>query len=263
MSIRSATSPSVSSSLKKTSWKTRLYEGYVSSGQALGPDRHDTAAQPEHVFRPRAHHIRSMIARYLPPDRSARIVDLACGAGAYLYYLRAAGYTNVSGVDVSPEQVELARRLGISGVRYRDLLAELRETDSGSVDAILMIDILEHLENNELFKVLDEVCRVLAHGGACVAHVPNAEGLYGMRVRYSDLTHERAFAPKSARQLFLTIGFNDVECFEERPVVHGLKSLARRILWTAGTMGPRLLLTAETAGRGFILSQNMIVIARK
>jgi SAM-dependent methyltransferase len=243
--------------------KTRLYEGYVSSGQALRPDRHDTAPRPERVFGPRAHHIRSVIARYLPPDRSARIVDLACGAGAYLYYLRASGYTNVSGVDVSPEQIDLARRLGVSGARCRDLLIELGETDSGSVDAVLMIDILEHLGNDELFEVLDEVRRVLKQGGLCVAHVPNAEGLYGMRVRYSDLTHERAFAPKSARQLFLTIGFKDVECFEERPVVHGLKSLARRILWTAGTMGPRLLLAAETAGRGFILSQNMIVVAHR
>jgi 2-polyprenyl-3-methyl-5-hydroxy-6-metoxy-1,4-benzoquinol methylase len=259
----SVMSSSVTSSLKTTSWKTRLYEGYVSSGQALRPDRHDTAPRPEQIFRPRAHHVRSVIARYLPPDRSARIVDLACGAGAYLHYLRAAGYTNVSGVDVSPEQTDLARRLGISGVKRRDLLAELGETDSGSVDAILMIDILEHLENAELFEVLDEVCRVLKQGGACVAHVPNAEGLYGMRVRYSDLTHERAFAPKSARQLFVTLGFKDVECFEERPVVHGLKSLMRRILWAAGTLPSRLLLAAETAGRGFILSQNMIVIARK
>jgi 2-polyprenyl-3-methyl-5-hydroxy-6-metoxy-1,4-benzoquinol methylase len=253
----------MSVSVKTTSWKTRLYEGYVSSGQALRPDRHDTAPRPEQIFGPRAQHVKSVIARYLPPDRSARIVDLACGAGAYLYYLRAAGYTNVSGVDVSPEQIDLARRLGISGVMCRDLLTELGETDSRSVDAILMIDILEHLENEELFQVLDQVCRVLKQDGACVAHVPNAEGLYGMRVRYSDLTHERAFTPKSARQLLLTIGFKDVECIEERPLVHGLKSLVRRILWTAGTMAPRLLLAAETAGHGFILSQNMIVIAHK
>jgi 2-polyprenyl-3-methyl-5-hydroxy-6-metoxy-1,4-benzoquinol methylase len=259
--MSSSVSSSVTSSGTTTSWKTRLYEGYVSSGQALRPDRQDTAPRPEQIFGPRAQHVRSVIARYLPPDRSARIVDLACGAGVYLYYLRAAGYTNVSGVDVSSEQIDLARRLGISGVRSRDLLAELGETDSGSVDAILMIDILEHLENDQLFKVLDEVCRVLKHDGVCVAHVPNAEGLYGMRARYSDLTHERAFAPKSARQLFLTIGFRDVQGFEDRPVVHGLKSLVRRILWTAGTMAPRLLLAAETAGHGFILSQNMIVIA--
>jgi SAM-dependent methyltransferase len=247
----------------RTPWKTRLYEGYVSSGQALGAEEHDAAPRPERVFGVRAHHIRSIIARYLPADRSARILDLACGAGAYIYYLRAAGYTNVSGVDISPEQIDLACSLGVQGLRCRDLITELRETGSASLDAVLMIDILEHLEYDELFHVLDEVCRVLKRGGTCVGHVPNAEGLFGMRVRYSDLTHTRALAPKSAKQLFRTTGFRDVECFEERPVVHGLKSLARRILWAAGTLGPRILLAAETAGRGFIMSQNMIVVAYK
>jgi SAM-dependent methyltransferase len=250
-------------SLPKPSWKTRLYDEYISSGQAPVPLEYTVDPLPEQVFGVRAHHIRSVIARYLPRDRSARIVDLACGSGAYLHFLRSSGYTNISGVDVSPEQIGLAHLLGIPNVECRDLRSELSELDSDSIDAVLAIDILEHLENGELFEVVDEIFRVLKKGGSCVAHVPNAEGLYGMRVRYADLTHERAFAPKSAQQLFLAIGFTNVECFEERPVVHGLKSLVRRILWATGTMAHRVLLAAETAGRRFILSQNMIVVANK
>jgi SAM-dependent methyltransferase len=211
----------------------------------------------------RTHHVRSVIARHMPQDRSARIADLACGAGAYLYCLRDAGYTNISGVDISPEQVELAHCLGIHEAECRDALSELREMDSESIDAVLTIDILEHFENDELFEILDEVFRVLTKGGRCVAHVPNAEGLYGMRVRYADLTHERAFAPRSAEQLFRTIGFKDVRCFEDGPLVYGLKSFIRRILWTVGTLAHRLLFLAETGGSGVVLSQNMIVIAYK
>jgi SAM-dependent methyltransferase len=247
----------------KPSWKGRLYDEYISSGQAPVPQEYAVDPLPEQVFGVRAHHIRSVIARYLPQDRSARIVDLACGSGAYLHYLRSSGYTNISGVDVSPEQIGLAHLLEIRNAQCRDMLSELQEMDSESIDAILAIDILEHLGNDELFEVVDEIFRVLKKGGSCVAHVPNAEGLYGMRVRYADLTHERAFAPKSARQLFLAIGFNDVQCFEERPVVHGLTSLVRRCLWAIGTMAHRVLLAAETAGRRFILSQNMIVVATK
>ena len=247
----------------KPSWKTRLYDEYISSGQAPVPQKYAVDPLPEQVFGVRAHHIRSVIARYLPQDRSSRIVDLACGSGAYLHYLRSSGYTNISGVDVSPEQIGLAHLLGIHNAECRDLLSELSEMDSDSIDAVLAIDILEHLKNDELFDVVDEIFRVLKKGGLCVAHVPNAEGLYGMRVRYADLTHERAFAPKSAEQLFLAIGFTGVQCFEERPVVHGLMSLVRRMLWTAGTTTHRVLLAAETAGRRFILSQNMVVVANK
>jgi len=54
-------------------------------------------------------------------DRSARILDLGCGHGAFIYFLREAGYTDVVGVDKSPEQVAEAKRLGIDGVHEADL----------------------------------------------------------------------------------------------------------------------------------------------
>jgi hypothetical protein len=46
-------------------------------------------------------------------------------------------------------------------------------------------------------------------------------------------------------------------------VVHGLKSFFRRLLWDVLTILPRLLLTAETGQRRSVLSQNMLVVARK
>ncbi len=245
------------------SWKSRLYDGYVSSGQASVAARHPDARHPERVFGARAPYIRGVIDRHLPRDRASRIVDLACGYGAFLYYLRAAGYTNISGSDISPEQIALAHRLGIPEAKCCDIRSELAQTKPESVDAVLLMDILEHLENEELFETLDQVFRIVKKGGACVAHVPNGEGLYGMRIRYGDLTHERAFTPKSAEQLFRTIGFQQVRCFEDRPHVHGLMSLARRAVWTAGTVFDRLRLAAETGTRSFVLSQNMLITARK
>ncbi len=243
------------------SWKTRLYGSYVSSGQASGAN--SLSDRPEEVFRPRAPYIRRIIARYVPPDRRARILDLACGHGAFLYYLKSTGYINVSGVDISREQIDLAHRLGIREVKCRDLLSELKDLSSESIDTVIMMDILEHLEADELFEILDQVFRVLKRTSICIAHVPNAEGLYGMRIRYGDLTHERAFAPTAAEQLFRTVGFAKVQCHEDRPVIHGVKSLARLILWAAATVPHRLLLTAETGARSFILSQNMLITAYK
>ena len=128
---------------------------------------------------------------------------------------------------------------------------------------VLLIDVIEHLTRQELFDTLEEVYRILKPGGRCIAHVPNAEGLYGMRIRYGDLTHESAFTPKSAQQLFTTLGFRSVECFEDKPVMHNLKSLVRRIIWDVFTIIPRLLLTAETGETKFVLSQNMLMVAVK
>jgi 2-polyprenyl-3-methyl-5-hydroxy-6-metoxy-1,4-benzoquinol methylase len=238
-------------------WKERLYNAYVSSGQA--GDR----ATPQSLLSSRAPSIESIIARHIPADKSSRIVDLGCGHGAFLYFLKESGYDDLQGVDVSAEQVELAHQLGIHQVEQGELAAFLDGTDSSSVDVVLLMDVLEHLTMPELFETLDEVFRILAPGGRCIAHVPNAEGLFGMRIRYGDLTHENSFTPQSMRQLFATIGFSAVESHEDRPPMHGLKSIIRRILWDIGTLLFRILLTAETGQTRFVLSQNMLVVAVK
>ena len=84
-----------------------------------------------------------------------------------------------------------------------------------------------------------------------------------MRIRYGDLTHENCFTPKSIRQALRSSGFTEVQCFEDKPIIHGLKSLIRRMFWDVMTIFPRLLLIAETGQPGTILSQNFLVVAHK
>jgi 2-polyprenyl-3-methyl-5-hydroxy-6-metoxy-1,4-benzoquinol methylase len=242
------------------SWKTRLYEAYVSSGQA---GQQNDSIKPEELFRPRKAYIGQVISRYLPQNRESRIVDLGCGHGALLYFLSRAGYTQIAGVDSSPQQIELAHRIGIAQAELGDGAEFLARRADESLEAVLLMDVIEHLTRQELFDLLDSVYRVLAPGGICLAHTPNAEGLYGMRIRYGDFTHESAFTAESANQVFRTIGFRKVETYEDKPVVHGLKSIVRRILWDWLTLYHRLLLLAETGSGGAILSQNFLIRATK
>ena len=241
-------------------WKSRLYDAYVSSGQAGGQDE---SIKAEDLFLPREAYIRHLIARYLPQNRESHIVDLGCGHGAFLYFLSRAGYTHIEGVDASQEQVELAHRLGIPQAERGDVIEFLMRHKEASLDAVLLMDVLEHLEPQELFDLLDSINRALAPGGICLVHVPNGEGLYGMRVRYGDFTHKLAFTAKSANQIFRTLGFSRVETYEDKPVIHGAKSFVRRVLWDCLTLQHRLLLLAETGAGGAILSQNFLIRATK
>jgi len=233
-------------------WRDRVYSAYVSSGQARAS-----------LFVERRRYIERVIDRHFAVDKQTPILDLGCGHGAFVYVLRQNGYTSVRGVDVSQEQVALARDLGIDGIVQGDLLDHLHRAESGSVGVVLLWDILEHLTREQSFVVLDEVFRVLSPGGKCVIHVPNAEGIFGMRVRYGDLTHEQSFTPSSASQLLTTVGFGTISFHEDKPIPHGVMSAARRLIWELGTLGPRLLLAAETCGKRFILTQNMLVVAHK
>lgn len=252
----------VMESLHAKPWKKRLFDAYVSSGQATL--RHDKSGSGvEAAFLPRRPMVRRMISRYFPRDRSAAILDVGCGHGVMVYYLTAAGYNNVSGVDVSQEQIDLASQLGVTNVFCAPALDYVRALPSASVDVVLLLDILEHLESQELFDLVDEVYRILRPGGMCLIHVPNGEGLLGMRVRYGDLTHVQAFTRTSVKQLFSTVGFARVETFEEEPVIRDFPSAVRRLMWAVGTIPVRLLYISEGGAHKTILSQHMVARAFK
>ncbi|MGA7885800.1 MAG: class I SAM-dependent methyltransferase [Acidobacteriaceae bacterium] len=239
-------------------WKEVLYKSYVSSGQA--PERGNSSAAQ---FRHRADYLESTIRDHFPADRASRILDIGCGHGVLLYVLQQMGYGNIRGVDGSAEQVEFAKRLGVAGVELGDGMTFLRQCGSESVDVVCLFDVLEHLTRQEAFDLIVEVRRVLSPGGVCIGHAPNAEGIFGARVRHGDLTHEQAFTPKSINQMFRALQFEDIRCFEHKPVVHGIKSMLRRFVWEVTTVPFRIMLIAEMGVGGHILSQNLLFTARR
>ncbi len=237
-------------------WKTVLYERYVSTEQSSGSRKLNVQRLSD------LPQFKSIIDRYLPADRSIRIADLGCGYGPLVLCLKESGYTNVVGVDVSSEQVELARSLGLDNVREGGLVEYLQNT-THTFDVIFLMDVLEHLEKQEVVDLLELVSNVLTDNGRLILHVPNAEGLFGMRIRYGDFTHQVCFTPQSIRQVLLATGYSNVDVYEDKPLVHGVKSMARRLLWNVLTARERLLLIAETGASGHILSQNMLVVSDK
>ncbi len=62
---------------------------------------------------------------FLPTDKSSHILDIACGAGAFLYFLKKEGYVNSHGIDLSKEQLDVARRMGITDVEEADFFKYL------------------------------------------------------------------------------------------------------------------------------------------
>jgi len=201
-------------------------------------------------------------ARISSPD--AAIVDLGCGFGRLLLALKRAGYSNIRGVDLSPEQVGIAASLGLDNVACDDVISYTRQLASASVDVVFALDLLEHLPKDALLELVGEVYRVLKPGGRFVVHVPNGEAIFSGRVLYGDLTHHRAFTQMSIRQLLSMHGLSDIACFEDRPIIHGPASLVRSVAWCFIRACFAFIHAVESGpGSRILLSQNFLATASK
>jgi SAM-dependent methyltransferase len=167
----------------------------------------------------------------LPSDRSVPILDIGCGNGSFLLYLKRTGFTALFGVDVSRDQVSAAQCAGVPEVVQADTVEYLAEYES-YFGVISAQNILEHLKLEELLVLLDAAHKALYKGGELWIVVPNALSPLGISVRYGDLTHETCYTPQSLIQALTVCGFGDCRVYEiGTPIVHGLKSFVRLVLW--------------------------------
>lgn len=141
---------------------------------------------------------------WLPESTDTRVLDIGCGSGQFVYFLRQAGYQQVTGIDLDSAQVEMARSLGLDC--HCAPVSEYLQQPIGRFGLIAMLDILEHFTREELFPLLETVANRLEPGGRLIVSVPNAESPDGLRAVYADITHELAFSPTSLAELMFCHG---------------------------------------------------------
>ncbi|MEM1312962.1 MAG: methyltransferase domain-containing protein [Pseudomonadota bacterium] len=100
------------------------------------------------------------------PDKTGRILDVACGMGATSRYLtKHYPAESITGINISPEQVAQCRR-ALPGAEFRVMPAESLDFADASLDNILCVEAAFHFETRADF--LAEAFRVLKPGGRLV-----------------------------------------------------------------------------------------------
>lgn len=238
-------------------WKLKLYRRYFEQhlGRGRELDRSKLRKEAE-VFWKR-------YEDFAPASKNEPILDLGCGYGTALLAFETKGYTDVSGVDISRQQVSLARSMGLDNVRRRDLLEFLRHTDR-KYAAVLCIDVLEHFRRPQVIQILGEVYDRLLPGGRIIIQTPNGNSPFASRMRYRDLTHEFCFTPASLSQSLLSVGFREPIVRDISPIVHGVASAVRYVGWRTIRVILSAYLTIETGVlKQHIVSQNLMACAVK
>lgn len=239
-------------------YRERLYaEYFATSGYS------DRNPVDDESYETRGRILRQILRPYLPADRAAAILDVACGTGYAVELMIREGYSNVRGIDLSADQVLRAKERGlpVEQADAFDFLADVRE----QLDVVVAFDFIEHLRRDELFAFLDAARQSLRLGGRLIVKTPNASCLFGARSRYLDLTHEIAFTEKSLRAAFAAASLQTVAITGERIRPFTLKGWVRwvpanlvRLLWKA-------YLISELAEEGFSIPTefNLIGVAER
>ncbi len=154
------------------------------------------------------------LLRYRPPP--ARTLELGCANGAFVGLLSEAGY-QATGLDLSPAVTRFARETFQVPVLTGPL--EMQHLEPGSVDVLVMMDVLEHLPDP--LETLRTISRLLAPDGLLLAQTPR----YDPSRSHADLEktsdpflaqlkpaeHLLLLSPSSAEALLAEAGFSVVQ----------------------------------------------------
>lgn len=158
-----------------------------------------------------------ILAPHLPPNLNAPIVDIGCGFGFQLRALRELGYTNIQGVEISPQQAEHCRRSGLTVHLVEDSSEWLSRHPSTFAFALLF-DLIEHVPNNSQIDFLHAVYTSLKPNGRLILTTPNANSPIAARWRYIDHTHHTSFTEHSLNYILANAGFTNIQIDSGKPL---------------------------------------------
>jgi 2-polyprenyl-3-methyl-5-hydroxy-6-metoxy-1,4-benzoquinol methylase len=158
----------------------------------------------------------------LVPKHVGKVLEIGCGTGNTLAYLKANGYCEwVGGVELFPDAArEAALKLDL--LYEADVEQMGLPIAAGSIDMILCLDVLEHLVDPQ--KVVTYLDTLLAPGGVIIASIPNVRHnsvviplVFKNQWEYKtvgvlDNTHLRFFVKSTAIELMRSSGLKLEKC---------------------------------------------------
>jgi 2-polyprenyl-3-methyl-5-hydroxy-6-metoxy-1,4-benzoquinol methylase len=190
-----------------------------------------------------------------------RIVEIGFGNGGFLDWARRRG-AEVYGVEIQPEILEAATRHGFRAVSSIRDLQRFRNT---GFDAVVALDVFEHIPPEEVPGVLREIESLLAAEGTLTLRIPNGLSPFGRFNQHGDATHTTVVTPAKMRQWAIGTSLQVHDVRNEARVPEGnsaVRRIAKRIQFGLRDCANRII--ANIYGLPIsCLDPNMIIVLRK
>ncbi len=172
----------------------------------------------EDRFRGSQDDIRARLVDYLPLFAGAtNVLDIGCGRGELLDLFRSAGI-GARGIDINHGMVEVSRERGLHAERA-DALGYLRALPDNSLDGLIAIQVVEHLEPSYLTRLIEVAFHKLQPGAPMVLETLNPACWVAFFESYiRDITHRWPLHPDTLRYLIQASGFSSVTVQFRAPV---------------------------------------------
>jgi SAM-dependent methyltransferase len=159
-------------------------------------------ASDEHFW---IRHRNALLARILDGNSVRELIDVGCGHGAVLRFATRRGLV-ADGVELHMEPVRLIDRNDCRTVYILDVLKD-REKLQKKYDAVLLLDVLEHIDDDVAF--LQACATFLEPAGIVIVNVPAGSFLWS---RYDETAgHVRRYSRNSLRRLAKDAGLQVVQ----------------------------------------------------
>lgn len=183
--------------------------------------------------RPRikAKHLRQFDREFLVPAAATsamRVLEIGCGTGIFLRYLKARGFTDVVGLDSDAALAPVLDDLDGFDIRLTDGAAFLRQTAEASFDRVALFDVAEHLPVAALRDMMVEIRRVLKPGGRVVLRSPNCASPWGLKMQFDTFDHVTPITSGRLRELAQATDFTFVAAFGGQTGGNGLRRVLEK-----------------------------------
>lgn len=223
-----------------------FFSSIYSRSNLLTPEEYENTFKSYHAY----------FGNFLPNDKNAPILDVGCGTGHFLYYLKKRGYNNFLGIDLSPDNINFCKKNISPHVELTDAFDYLLGKNL-FYRVIIANALLEHIPKERVISFLKLIHNSLRDDGLLLMTTPNMSNPFALQLRYRDFTHECGFTEKSIYQVLYVAGFRDIMINPSWTEKKSIKSYIRKIVMR------KLFWFLGGCNAPDILSSLLIVIAKK